>query len=374
MKTRILPVFLIIFLSSCMFFIDDYSELLEGQETAVHSVLDISETGEVVAEGEVVSVSGLGSDCADSKFRCYFSMKVEGVIIFIHYLSDYDPDRTECLNSAASEQALKVRNGDHVKLFGKYLSAGSISTCGDLDYYIEILPSQEPTHTINPVPTETFEICSSTSTTSNYENGITWTEVLIPDKRYEWSKSDLAFLKSCLQFPEADDHDKEIHGERIQNALSSDLRIFIGEDFYETKSDDTGGCCDYELIKNGTVILQTSAPLITTEPNRGFWNVDGTLVWELLKQPPTIIVNGVDYNEKYDLDGSFYPYEIKGELLYIAQKDQKYQVVFDNEYIGPEFSEISMAYCCSGMSIIRGGGKYLFLGKHDGAMYIVLIQ
>ena len=142
MKIRILPVFLIIFLSSCMFFIDDYSEVMEGIETAVHSVLEISESGEVIAEGKVLSVSGLGSDCSIGEGQCYFSMEVEGVIVFIHYLSDYDPDRTECLNSTASEQALKVRGGDHVKLFGKYFGAGSISVCGRKDYYIEILPSE----------------------------------------------------------------------------------------------------------------------------------------------------------------------------------------------------------------------------------------
>jgi len=139
MKIRILTGLLIIFLSSCVFSIDDYSDVMQAQETAVHSVLEISESGEVVAEGEVVSVSGLGSDCSIGEGQCYFSMKVEGVIVFIHYLFDLDPDRTECLNSAAREQALKVLNGDHVKLFGKYFGAGSISTCGSNDYYIEIL-------------------------------------------------------------------------------------------------------------------------------------------------------------------------------------------------------------------------------------------
>jgi len=132
-------------LASCsfpVFSVDDYSEVMQAQETAVHSVLEINESGEVVAEGEVLSGSGLGSDCSVSKGQCYFSMEVEGVIVFIHYLSDFDPDRPECLNSAAREQAIKIRGGDHVKLFGKYFGAGSISVCGSQDYYIEILPSE----------------------------------------------------------------------------------------------------------------------------------------------------------------------------------------------------------------------------------------
>ena len=141
MKTRKLPVFLIIFLSSCVFSTDDYSDVMQAQETAVHSVLEISESGEVVADGEVLTVSGLGSDCSVSEAQCYFSMKVEDVIVSIHYFYDLDLDRPDCLNTAASEQALLVRSGEHVKIFGKYFGAGSISICGSKDYYIEILPS-----------------------------------------------------------------------------------------------------------------------------------------------------------------------------------------------------------------------------------------
>ncbi|MEJ2013477.1 MAG: hypothetical protein P8X64_14795 [Anaerolineales bacterium] len=117
---------------------DDFSEVLQAQETAVHSALEIEVNGDVVAQGEVTGVSGLGSDCSVDEGQCYFSMDVEGVIVFIHYL--FDPDRPQCLNSAASEQALKVQTGDHVRVFGKYFGAGNISVCGNLDYYIEVIP------------------------------------------------------------------------------------------------------------------------------------------------------------------------------------------------------------------------------------------
>jgi hypothetical protein len=132
-------------LTSCSFpviSIDDFSDVMQGKETAVHSVLEIKESGEVVVEGEVLSVSGLGSDCSVSDGQCYFSMKVDGVIVFIHYLFNLDLDQPECLNFVASEQGLKVRSGDHIKLFGEYFGAGNISVCGSQDYYIEILPSE----------------------------------------------------------------------------------------------------------------------------------------------------------------------------------------------------------------------------------------
>ena len=113
---------------------------MQAQETAVHSVLEISNSGEVIAEGEVLTVSGLGSDCSVNEGQCYFSMKIEDVIVYIHYFYDLDPDRPECLNTAASEQALLVKSGDQVKVLGKYFGAGSISVCGDMNFYIEVEP------------------------------------------------------------------------------------------------------------------------------------------------------------------------------------------------------------------------------------------
>ncbi len=237
-----------------------------------------------------------------------------------------------------------------------------------------ITPSPTSTKTITPVPTETIVTCPSTPKTLTLESGLTWTEVVIPNRRYYYVKPDVALLKSCLDFPNGNDHDQEIYGERIKGINGSDLKLAIGGDIYETKFDSTLGCCDYDLLKNGVVIYHTNAPLITTDPNRGFWNIGGKLVWELLADPPVIIVDGVNFNDEYQLEGSFYPYDINGKLIYIAKKSELYQIFYDNEAIGPEFDNISRAYCCAGMSVMRGGGQYWFIGKRDGARYIVLIQ
>jgi len=123
-----------------VFSIDDYSEILNARETAVHSVLNIGESGEVIAEGEALSVSGLGSDCWDEKDQCYFSMDVEGVVVFIHY--SFDRDHRDCLNTKASEQATRLRAGDRVRVFGDHYGSGNISICGSRGYYVKILPSE----------------------------------------------------------------------------------------------------------------------------------------------------------------------------------------------------------------------------------------
>lgn len=235
-------------------------------------------------------------------------------------------------------------------------------------------PSFQATSTSSATASATVPTCPSAPITIHYDNGLSWTKVQIPDKRYFWTVVDVGLLKSCIDFPEMDDHDQAILGKRIGSSAIADLEITIGSDLYQTKSDETSGCCDYDLLKNGTVILQTSAPLITTNPNRTIWNIGGVLVWELLKDPPTIFVDGVDQNEKFGWDGSYYPYAINGKLIYFAQKGLVYQVIYDNQPVGPEFSEISLSYCCAGMPIHRGGGKYMFIGKHDGEMFLVMIQ
>ena len=237
-----------------------------------------------------------------------------------------------------------------------------------------ITPPPTPTETITPVPTETTVTCPSIPQTLTLENGLTWTEVIIPDRRYYYVKPDMALLNSCIDFPISNERDKEIIGERIKGVNGSDLRLVIGDDTYETKFDSSIGCCEYDLFKNGVVIYHTNAPLITTDPNRGFWNIGGKLVWELLAQPPVIIVDGVNFNEEFKLEGSYYPYEINSKLIYIAKKNEKYQIIYGNEAIGPEFEDISKAYCCAGMSVIRGGSQYWFIGRRDGARYIVSIQ
>jgi hypothetical protein len=206
------------------------------------------------------------------------------------------------------------------------------------------------------------------------ENGLTWMECVVPSRDYFYVKPDVELLTNCIDFPNGDDHDEKIIGERIQGNNGSDLRLVIGIDIYQTKYDNTKGCCDYELLKNGDVILRTSAPLITFDPNRNFWNIEGKLVWELITQPPVIIVDGVNFNEVYHLEGSFFPYEINGKLIYIAKENGKYRIVYDKKVIGPDFDEISMAYCCAKISVMRGGGQYWFLGRRDGTQFIILVQ
>jgi hypothetical protein len=239
------------------------------------------------------------------------------------------------------------------------------------------LPTPSPLPSIPPAIQATSLPVSMIPTTVVMENGLEWTECVVPNRDYAYSKVDLEFLKECVDIPRWDENDKKRMGERVESQGGlADLRITIGSDLFETKLDDITkkGCCSYQLVKNGNVILEITPGFMTSDPNRNFWNIGGELVWELAGYTTVIVVDGVDFNEKYQLEGSFFPYEINGKLIYLAKKDGKYHIVYDGEVVGPEFDQISMAYCCGMISVYNGHGQYWFVGRREGTKYIVQIH
>ena len=245
-----------------------------------------------------------------------------------------------------------------------------------LEFAPELTTTPSPLYfDIKPSSTqEVYVPKSSTPTIFAFDQGLIWKECVIPDRDYYYGTQDIEELTRCFEIPEWDIDDPLSRGERIMGKNGSDLRLVIGDDAYEVKHDSSEGCCDYELHKNGEVIISISAPLITFDPNRNLFNIGGKLAWELISEPPVIFYDGENLNEKLDLEGSYFPYEIKGKLIFIAKVDDRYKIFYDNEALGPGFDEISMAYCCGNRSVIYGYGQYWFIGKREGIRYVVLIQ
>ena len=226
------------------------------------------------------------------------------------------------------------------------------------------MPKTQP----SPIP------ASSIPTMVSFDNGLTWTECVLPRRDYAYS-TDMEFVTNCLQReqPHRDDTDKIIYGERIQGELGDNLRMTIGDDIYET-SFSRGGTADYELLKNGIVIAKTSASLFSTfDPNMNLLDVGGKAVWEVAN-PSVIIVNSLNQNEKYQFEETYFPYVIKNKLIYIAKKNGKYNIVYDEQLIGPEFDWIYLGYCCGNTNVLRGAGQYWFWGRREGMSFVVAIQ
>ena len=242
----------------------------------------------------------------------------------------------------------------------------------------------EPTTTPSPSPRETYLSpthtvaipVSITPTTIAMENGLTWIECVVPNRDYSLKVEDMTILTKCVDPFEGSDDDVISMGERVKGNLGfDDLRITIGKDHFEARlvSRDKDGF-HYKLTKNGEVVDKTVAHFTTHDPNQNLWNIDGKLVWELAGGQPVIIIDGVDFNEKYHLEGSYFPYEIKGKLIFVAKKNEKFSIMYDEKIVGPEFDEISMPYCCAMVPLIRGNGQYWLVGSREGIKYLVSIR
>jgi hypothetical protein len=234
-----------------------------------------------------------------------------------------------------------------------------------------LLPSTETSIPIiqnSPIPV------SGTPTTVIMENGFTWTECVLPSQDYAHSAPDIEFVTNCLkmELPIWDDNDRKMAGERLKGEVGDNLRQIIDNDIYETRYTLTNGR-NYELLKNGEVIANVNADFITFDPNRNLWNIGGRLVWEVA-DPFVIIIDGINQNDKYQLEASHFPYEIQNKLIYIARKNRKFSIIYDDKVVGPEFDEIYRAYCCGTTKVRYGQGQYWFWGKREGTYYVVAIH
>lgn len=151
-----------------------------------------------------------------------------------------------------------------------------------------------------------------------------------------------------------------------------DLRLAIGNDVYETKHQ---GPEYFELMKNGETIVIASGSIGFDPMNKALLDVNGKITWEFLSNPPTIIYDGIDLREKYSLDAAYIPNSVNENLIFVAEKDGKYFVMYGEQKLGPSFDYIKIAYCCEGVrySISRPINQYWFWGTRDGKGYVVAI-
>lgn len=250
----------------------------------------------------------------------------------------------------------------------------------------EIAESKTATPTVTPIlfssatpplqtETSTKLPVSSVPTTVILNDDLTWTECVLPYKDYFHTKPDIELITTCLgmEFPIWDDSDKAKFGERVHGLNGDNLQLIVSDFIYETRYTQSNSR-EYELLRNGVVIATVNANFIVADPNRKLGNLGGKIVWEVISEPPVLIVDGENINEEYQLEGSFFPYEINNKLIYFAKKDGKYHIVYDDKFIGSEFDEISMAYCCAKLSVTYGKGQYWFLGRRNGVQYVVALH
>ena len=131
---------LLALLSSCAipFSVDDFSEIVDLEETQVHSVLSVDEKGEVVVEGIVDAVD---LRCEVGPRHCHLLIQVQGVDINVY------PSQTSegalCTDERIQQEYSSVQRGDLIRAFGKHFGIGNVSVCGEPDYYILVVESED---------------------------------------------------------------------------------------------------------------------------------------------------------------------------------------------------------------------------------------
>jgi hypothetical protein len=233
-------------------------------------------------------------------------------------------------------------------------------------------PTGTAAPTLTPSPTLPAAV---TPVSARLEDGLTWTECAVPVRDY--SRGDMRFLEQCAAIPELNADDKNRRAERVEvSGGFSEFHLTIGSDHYATWLDFPGkSCCQYELLLNGEVILSADPGFTTYDPNVSLWNFEGKFVWELSGSfRSDIFVGGVSYNTAFGLQAAYMPYEINGKLIFVAVKDGQYHIVYNGRFIGPEFDDLSITYCCSMISLYYGSGQYWFVGRRGGTKYVVLIH
>jgi hypothetical protein len=207
---------------------------------------------------------------------------------------------------------------------------------------------------------------------------ITWLECEVPQDYYHnWR-----FAAKCLkmELPSWDEKDKQRLGERFKVAPSEleDIRLVIGEDVYETRHKGS----NYELTENGESIASAISVFSSFDPNQSLLDVNGKTAWELAglnsdqsAQNAIVIYDGINLRDKYALEGAYIPYEINDKLIFVAKKNREFFVMYDQQQIGPVFSEISIGYCCGpkAYSIQRAGDQYWFWGMREEKYYVVAL-
>jgi hypothetical protein len=154
------------------------------------------------------------------------------------------------------------------------------------------------------------------------------------------------------------------------------FQLSIGQDNYWTNAKDWRFADRYTLYKNGRAVKSLFGTITGHSPNISLQNIAGQAAWEFADDDTnTIIYAGQDLRQLYGIDKAYRPYSLNGKLIFIAQKGDKYFVVYEGRRATPEFDSVIVAYCCEAVlySVQAGQGKYLFSAKRNGQNLLVEI-
>jgi hypothetical protein len=128
---------------------------------------------------------------------------------------------------------------------------------------------------------------------------------------------------------------------------------------------------DYKVLLNGENIFEFSSRVpVPTDHIHGFfiWNND----W-ILEYYKAIIINGVNLNQIYQYEASFFVSVVGNDLFYLAEKDDRIYIVQNNDLTDYWYDEVIVYQCCDYERYNPRFSKNMlsFIAKKDSHMYFV---
>ena len=202
--------------------------------------------------------------------------------------------------------------------------------------------------------------------------GLVWQECLLAEGYGNWRQA-----QECFGLPEPTGERED--GFNYSKRVGMDnFQLNIGEDVYQTHR--TGSFFSFEvysLSRNQWPISIQLGEIIAHSPNIGLNDVAGKPVWEFVAiDKPTVIYNGRNLRQRYNLDQAFSPYSLNGKLVFLGQQADRYFVVYDGKRLSPDYEDVIHAYCCEAVMYSPEGsqGAYIFNARRDGKNYLILLM
>ena len=204
------------------------------------------------------------------------------------------------------------------------------------------------------------------------EVGLRWQECKLSNGYGTWRQAEECFGQAA---PIQNGEENNAHAERVG---MDNFRLQIGSDTYETgNAGRIFGVEVFVLSRNGFLLSIQAGIFTAHSPNIGLSEIGGKAAWEFADQhKAALIFDGQDVRRTLGVNKAQRPYRLGDKLIFIAQKNRKYFVVYDGKKIGPEFDEVIIAYCCEAVLYSPQGrpGVYLFNGSRNGQNYLVEIS
>ena len=175
------------------------------------------------------------------------------------------------------------------------------------------------------------------------------------------------------------------------NGLVENSARKIGEDLYYVKKQKVDTNLEkFSVYKNNESVYEfSSEPLTSYSPLISVRVIENKYTVEYIEkmysrslktflEKQRIWQDGVgEITQHYGLQNAIVPYEANGKMVFLAQKNDKWHVMYDGKQISEEFERIDFGYCCEPAKYMPKAFNYryyVFFATQDSKQKLVEVD